>query len=94
MDSTEARALAERRLEQLRTLSYDELVARFLNRDEGGEIGGPSGTRYQLEVRAFWDDKEARHLRVRAAIDDGGWRAFMPLITDFIIGPDGTFVGE
>ena len=58
------------------------------------EVVGPSGTVYQLEVTAFWDDKKARNLRVIVTIDDGGWRAFVPLTTDFIMGPDGSFVGE
>ena len=29
-----------------------------------------------------------------ASIDDRGWRAFVPLTSDFIVRPDGTFVGE
>jgi hypothetical protein len=28
------------------------------------------------------------------AIDDGGWRAFIPLSADFIMAPEGRFVGE
>jgi hypothetical protein len=28
------------------------------------------------------------------AIDDGGWRSFAPLADDFIVAPDGSFVGE
>jgi hypothetical protein len=31
---------------------------------------------------------------VLASIDDGGWSAFIPLTDDFIIAPDGSFVGE
>jgi len=27
-------------------------------------------------------------------VDARGWRAFRPLTTDFIIAPDGSFVGE
>jgi hypothetical protein len=27
-------------------------------------------------------------------VDDGGFRAFVPLTADFIVGPDGSFVGE
>jgi hypothetical protein len=61
---------------------------------KGLEVAGPSGAIYQLEVQAFWDDKRSRHLRVLASIDDGGWSAFIPLTDDFIIAPDGSFVGE
>jgi hypothetical protein len=31
---------------------------------------------------------------VIVAIDDGRWRAFSPLSVDFIMAPDGSFVGE
>jgi hypothetical protein len=55
---------------------------------------GVSGTRYQVEITAFWDSGKPGNLRVLAAIDDGGWRAFKPLSTDFIMAPDGSFVGE
>ena len=52
------------------------------------------GTECCLEISAFWDDKPDGDIRVAFAIDDGGWRTFMPVGTDFIIAPDGTFVGE
>jgi hypothetical protein len=31
---------------------------------------------------------------VFALIDDGGWRSFKPMGEDFIVAPDGSFVGE
>ena len=52
------------------------------------------GTKCCVEISAFWDDKPDGDIRVTFAIDDGGLRALMPIGTDFIIGPDGTFVGE
>jgi hypothetical protein len=33
-------------------------------------------------------------LRVLGSIDDGGWRALSPLCDDFVLAPDGRFVGE
>jgi hypothetical protein len=33
-------------------------------------------------------------VHVLGAIDDGGLRAFVPLCDDFIMAPDGSFVGE
>ena len=53
-----------------------------------------SGTWYQGEVQVFWDDKPDGAIRVMASIDDGGWLAIVPLTEDFILAPDGTFVGE
>ena len=55
---------------------------------------GPLGVRYQLELDAVWDRDEGGPVRVMAAIDDAGWRAFLPLTDDFIKAPDGSFVGE
>jgi len=31
---------------------------------------------------------------VIVTVDDGGWRAFVPLGESFILAQDGTFVGE
>ena len=43
----------------------------------------------------LWDDPgEHRNLRVMVSVDDGGWRSFAPLSDDFIVAPDGTFIGE
>jgi hypothetical protein len=47
-------------------------VTRLLDTQESFERVGASGTRYAVEVRAFWDDKRQGNLRVRAMIDDGG----------------------
>jgi hypothetical protein len=59
------------------------------------EIKGPSGTPYQVEIGIVWDDKPGGDVRVLASIDDGGFRsAFSPMCDDFIMAPDGTFVGE
>lgn len=84
--------LLSKKIDALRGLSYDELLPFRTPRVENLET--LSGDRYQLEVEAFWDDKPKRTLRVTVSIDDGGWRSFFPLSDDFIIAPDGTFVGE
>ena len=94
MDSVEAKAVLGAELTKLRALSYTDLVERLLDRHETFEVAGPSGVRYQIELQAFWDDKPGRNLRVVAAIDDGGWRAFVPVTDDFILAPDGSFVGD
>ena len=52
------------------------------------------GTECCLEISAFWDDQPDGDIRVIFAIDDGGWRAFMPFVDSFIIARDGTFVGK
>jgi hypothetical protein len=52
---------------------------------------------YQIEIQAFWDEprKGEGNLRVIASIDDGRFPyVFLPMTTDFIMKPDGSFVGE
>jgi hypothetical protein len=93
VDKKEARAILAEEIATLRTWSYDELAA-LINDPTGGEIIGPSGTRYQVELDAVWDDKKGGPVRVFAMVDDGGLRAFAPLSESFIIAPDGSFVGE
>ena len=94
MDKDEALSLARAELAELRGSSYSELIERLLNRQETFERVGDSGTRYQVELQAFWDDKPNGNLRVSALIDDGGWRAFSPRSVDFIRAPDGSFIDE
>lgn len=50
-----------------------------------GEREGASGAVYQFEIQVFWDDKPGGNVRVMGSIDDGGWRAFVPLCEDFIM---------
>lgn len=94
MDRREAETILAAELAQLRTESYGALVQRLLDKQETPERIGASGTRYQLELQAFWDGEPHADLRVIGSIDDGGWRAFVPLTDSFIRSPDGGFVGE
>ena len=55
---------------------------------------GRSGAQYQLEVEVMWDYKPDDDIRVMGSIDDGGWRAFSPLVEWFILSRTGEFVGE
>lgn len=58
------------------------------------DITAPDGTQCCVEINAMWDDKPDGNIRVIASIDDGGWRAFVPVSDSFIVAPDGSFVGE
>lgn len=58
------------------------------------EVTAESGIWYQGEVQVSWDGGPDGAIRVMASVDDGGWRAIVPLTEDFILAPDGTFVGE
>ena len=94
MNKAEARELALARVAELRQLDWSELRDRYLRRPETLEVSGPSGTTYQVETEAFWDGGREGDLRVIVTVDDGGWRAFVPLGESFILAQDGTFVGE
>ena len=82
-------------VDALRREPYGTLVARYLRESDEYTVVAESGVQYQVEVQAFWDrPRQPGDLRVIIAIDDGGWRAFRPLSTDFIVASDGSFVGE
>ena len=93
MDNSEARALLRIHLDAYRHRKYEELVM-LLGKPEVIQLQGASGATYQVEVEVHWDDRPDDAVRVLGSIDDGRWRAFKPLCDDFIVAPDGTFVGE
>ena len=94
MDRHEARLLALRHVNRYRVRGYARLVALIGGR-EVFEVTGPSGKTYTVAVEAFWDGRPQGDLRVMAAVDDGSGRGFMrPEAEDFIMRPDGSFVGE
>jgi hypothetical protein len=93
MNKDEARKIALERVAELRELSWIDLRDR-VDQPETVERRGASGVTYQVETEAFWDGAEGGDIRVIVGVDDGAWRAFMPLTEDFIMAPDGSFVGE
>ena len=93
MDNAEAAALLKDHLDGYRLRSYADLVT-LLGKPQVVELRGASGATYQLEVEVHWDDRPGGALRVLGSIDDGGWRALKPLCDDFVLAPDGRFVGE
>jgi hypothetical protein len=93
MDKIEARQVLTTELEKYRARSYDELV-KCIGNTIAYETPGASGAMYQLEITVLWDSQPDGDVRVIASVDDGGWSAFVPLSGDFIMSPDGNFVGE
>jgi hypothetical protein len=89
MNCEEATALLEQELAAFRDEPYEELVRRMSAGALDYERVGPSGATYQIEIQVFWDDRRGGNIRVMGSIDDSGWRAFLPLIRDFIKTPDG-----
>jgi len=93
MDQKVAYALIDGWLKELQQRCYDDLVS-LIGHPQSKQVRGEDGKDYQLEAQVFWDSKKGGDLRVTVAGDDGGWRAFKPVTDDFIVAPDGSFVGE
>lgn len=91
----EARRLIEEEVAKLRRLSYDELW-RF-QETVVKEVRGPSGYEYSMEIEAWGDQKRKRTLRVLVSVHAWWGRGTVQpqeLMEDFIMAPDGSFVGE
>jgi len=93
MDDRESTQLLQAHLEGYRRRSYGDLAA-LRGRTHVAELRGASGHAYQVEVEVRWDGAPGGPIRVLGAIDDGGLRSVKPISQDFILSPDGTFVGE
>lgn len=93
MNREEAKEILSGELAAYRKRPYIELL-RLLKTQETKEVVGATGEKYQIEVQAVLDDEKDQNLRVIAAIDNLGLRAFAPLTEDFIVSKDGRFIGE
>jgi hypothetical protein len=93
MNKTEALVVLQGQLQPWRERSWMDL-RNEVGRAQRFEVTDESGIWYQGDVQVFWDGKPDGAIRVVASVDDGGWRAFVPLTDSFILAPDGTFVGE
>ena len=94
MDNEEAKALIEVELAAMRGQGYAALARRIAEEPMQLERKGSRGAVYQVEIQCMWEHRPGGNVLVLASIDDGGWRAFSPLTRDFIMAPDGSFVGE
>jgi hypothetical protein len=93
VNNSEARAVIHAQLARYRDRSYKELVALIGTEPFRAEIAEGAFI-YQVEIEVMWDGDPGGDVRVFGSIDDGGWRAFVPLSDSFIKAPDGSFVDE
>jgi hypothetical protein len=93
MDNHEARGILRAHLDEWRRRTYAEL-SKEVGQTRQFDAAGERGAQYQINIQVCWDAKPNGDIRVLGDIDDGGWRAVFPLTEDFILGPDGRFVGE
>jgi hypothetical protein len=83
MDAEEAVKILEAELETFRGLSYPELTQKVGSGPIVCERQGSSLAAYQLEIEFVWDGPSGGDVRVIGSIDDGGWRAFVPITRSF-----------
>lgn len=93
MDKIEAEQLAEMELESYRSLKY-EAIATKLGTQDCFERETEDGNKYSVEVDFFYDDAEEGNIRVIAMISNSLWTSISPFSSDFIVAPDGSFIGE
>jgi hypothetical protein len=94
MDNQEAAAVLERELDSFRQEPYSELVRRIDLEPVVLERRGKGTTSFQIEIEFLWDGPKGGNVLVIGSVDDGGWRAFVPITRSFIKAADGSFVGE
>ena len=63
MDKEEAVRVLAQELTRYRRETYTKLQ-RLLKEVDVYEVVGPSGTKYQVEIQAVWDDQPNGNLRV------------------------------
>jgi hypothetical protein len=94
VDKQEARQILDEEVRKLRRRSYADLRDSLLSAPNTFEVKGASGTLYQVETQAHWDRGKDGPLRLFVSVDDGGWRAVVPMSQSFILAPEGSFVDE
>ena len=93
MDKTRARAIAENELQFYREMTYEAISAK-IGEQEGFERITEEGEAYQIEFDFFFDDNKSGNIRVAGIVGYSGWTNFFPVSSDFIIAPNGEFIGE
>jgi hypothetical protein len=95
MNKREQRELLDFYLAEYRQRPYQHLL-RFADPKQGDHYVVPreSGDEAYVDVQGIWDDQGRGHLRILVSVYDKNVSAFIPATDDFIIAPDGSFVGE
>ena len=95
MDEQEAADLIEAELTRYRQRPVAEL-REIVGKGYHYTIEGASGTTYGVEIQVVFDNhKRADNIRVMGLIGDRTKKFFRrPMSRDFIVRPDGTFIGD
>lgn len=86
MHKTEARGILAAQIDRLKTLPYGELT-RYTDPElvESFEVVGESGTRFEVEIGACWEDEAQHNLRVIVEVDDFGEDKLLPVTETFVV---------
>jgi len=94
-DLAEAKAVLAKEVDKYRPTPYSKLAGWTKSTPvDDYSVTGNSGTEYQIEVMAVWDDKKKEDVRLMLSIDGGPISAVKPISDSFIKASDGSFVGE
>jgi hypothetical protein len=94
MNRTEAAEVLAAYVAECRSMSYNALQMH-LKKPKWTKVTAASGVEYALQLNVHWDNQKGGNLRVIIAINDSGIRSFMrPMSDDFILSPEGEFIGE
>ena len=88
MNTEEARQIIQDELVVYEKKLYAEL-ASLIDEEFHSEKQGPGGAQYQIEILVLWDSTPKGAIRIIGSIDDGGWRAFLPLTEAILKYPEG-----
>ena len=94
MDQDEAIRHLEAVLDTLRSESYEMLAQLIGQGPLVRQRTGEADATYQIEIDVVWDGPQGGNVRVIGSVDDGGWRAWVPVTRSFAKEPSGRFVGE
>ncbi len=94
MFQNEENKILEEQIVILRNKSYKELCTYLNRKNNVIDAIGDSGKKFNVEINVFFDSKSSKNIRVIVAVDDGGLRSVIPRSSDFIMSPDGNFIGE
>lgn len=84
MNKAEAKSILSKELKAFAARPYNELI-QWISQTEVKSVLSESGISYQIEINVLWDSHPEKDLCIIGSIDDGGWRAFLPLTDSLIV---------
>jgi len=83
-----AKSILAQELDGTKKIGYIKLAERIGGQPITRDLVASDGKSYQLEINIFWDSEKNGPIRLMGCVDDGGWRAFMPLTISDLVCPE------